>query len=50
MKYEDIKMKVNPLKMNTTDSDYCRKLKDSLNESIRKYIKAKRIGFMFDPE
>jgi hypothetical protein len=50
LKYEDIKKHVNPQRMNTTDSEYCRKLKDSLDESIRKHIKAKRIGFMFDTE
>jgi hypothetical protein len=50
VRYEDIKKNVNPLKMDTTDSDYCRKLKNSLDLSIRKHIKAKRIGFIFDPE
>lgn len=47
-KYNNLKNHINPRKVSDTDSKYCQKIKGALHQSIKKLIKAKRVGFLLD--
>lgn len=50
LNYDELKNEVNSWKMNTTSAKYCQKLKNWLDERIKKYIKPNGIWFIFDLE
>lgn len=50
LNYDELKNEVNSWQMNTTSAKYCQKLKNWLDERIKKYIKPNGIWFIFDLE
>lgn len=50
VRYDALKKEVNDAVMATTDAKYCQKIKNSLDSRIKKHIKPKGVGFIFEQE